>query len=83
MKVKLLKVRILQKPSGDLAYLKKNIRDHGVLFPILIDQDMVVQDGRRRVLAALELGHSEIEAVIVKGENEMQNTFCEQEGNVR
>ena len=67
MKVKVLKVRFERSLVNDLTYLKRSIVQHGILFPILVDYDLNVVDGKRRVQACIDLGIEEIEAILVTG----------------
>lgn len=50
---------------GDLSALKRSLCDHGMLHPVVIDQDGELVAGRRRLAAAKDLGWSKIPARVV------------------
>jgi hypothetical protein len=46
-------------PADDLSSLTKHIREHGLQVPILVNQDLLVIDGYRRLEALRRLGYGE------------------------
>ncbi len=68
------KVELLSEGNaGDIASLKKSIERRGILSPLLIGATaggkLWLIDGTRRLAAALELGISDVPAMIVSIEN--------------
>lgn len=56
-------------PLTDHEYesLKASIAQHGVQVPVIIGQHIPLIDGRHRILASQELGHTDIPAILVTG----------------
>jgi Fe-S-cluster formation regulator IscX/YfhJ len=65
MKLEIKNVRIrdrLREDLGDLNGLAESIRTHGLIHPIVVDEEGVLVAGGRRLAACKSLGHSVIEA---------------------
>jgi ParB/RepB/Spo0J family partition protein len=59
----------LEGPEPDREFLK-SVQDFGVIYPIVLCQNaegMTIIDGRRRIKAALRLGHDTIKAITYTG----------------
>lgn len=85
MKVKISDIKInkrVRKDLGDIESLKKSLGRHGLLEPILVTDDNMLVSGYRRLSAAQELGWQEIDAVVVKPKNELEQIEMEMEENI-
>lgn len=51
--------------SKELEKLKRSIREHGFVEPVVVNKDMTIIGGHQRIKAAKELGYSEVPCVIV------------------
>jgi ParB family chromosome partitioning protein len=67
--VELSKIQVgdrVRRRIGDLSKLKESIQDVGLLVPLLLDGDLRLVAGWRRLQALKDLGHSEAPAVIIE-----------------
>ncbi|NPV01299.1 MAG: ParB N-terminal domain-containing protein [Brevinematales bacterium] len=85
MVVKIKDIRVgkrVRKDIGDLSNLKKSIKKHGILNPILLTGDNELIAGYRRLTAARELGLEEVEAKIVDPRDNIEFLEMEMEENM-
>ncbi len=85
MVVKIKDIRIgkrVRKDLGDLSNLKKSIKKHGLLNPVLLTADNELIAGYRRLTAARELGYEEIEAKIIDPKDNIEFLEMEMEENM-
>ena len=69
MKVPIADIKIgprFRKDLGDIGPLADSIKQHGLLHPVVITEDIELICGRRRIEAFTKLGLEEIEASIVR-----------------
>lgn len=52
-------------PTRQLSRLQANIREHGELHPILVDEANVIIDGHARLIAYQELGFADVAVIVV------------------
>ncbi|MBP7554200.1 MAG: ParB N-terminal domain-containing protein [Spirochaetes bacterium] len=75
MKVKISDIRIPKKrlrvDIGDLSALMKSMSKHGLLQPVIINNDYILIAGYRRYLAAKRLHWFEIDAKIVDAKTKL------------
>lgn len=65
MKVKDIVVKNrIRKDLGDLTTLKESIQNHGLLYPIIVDQNSHLIAGERRLASIKELGWEEVEVIV-------------------
>ena len=81
----------IREDLGDLQTLQNSIREHGLLNPVLVDNDYNLIAGERRLRAVQALGRPRIEARIIENpdrvaifdmevhENLLRKDFTEQE----
>jgi ParB family chromosome partitioning protein len=72
-----------RKDLGDIAGLAESLKRFGQLQPIILDDDMTLVAGARRLAAAKQLGWSEIWATLRSEMTELQRREIELEENVR
>ena len=83
VKIKDIKVgKRVRKDIGDLSNLKKSIKKHGILHPVLLTGDNELIAGYRRLTAARELGLEEVEAKIVDPRDNIEFLEMEMEENM-
>ncbi len=85
MRVKISDIKIgkrVRKEIGDIDNLKKSLKRHGLLQPILITENNQLVSGYRRITAAKELGWDEIEALTVAPKNDLEQIEMEMEENI-
>lgn len=56
----------------DIAELKESIKIHGLLNPIVINQNNIILSGHRRYMACQELGIEDVEVLVKQFENEWE-----------
>ena len=91
MKIKLINLRIedvisrsrVREELGNLTALESSIKEFGVLSPILVTQQNVLVSGQRRLSACINLGMTEIPALVIDFSEEIdllniesQMNFC-------
>jgi ParB family transcriptional regulator, chromosome partitioning protein len=84
MRVSLNDIKIgnrIRKDIGNIDDLINSMRRHGLLQPIVIDQNYNLVAGYRRIYAARALGWDSIEARIVEAENKKERVSMEVEEN--
>lgn len=85
MRVKISDIRVgkrIRKDSGDLDNMKKSLKKHGLLNPILINAKGELIAGYRRLTAAKELGWVEIDAITLEPKNDVERLEMEMEENI-
>ena len=83
VKIKDIKVgKRVRKDLGDLTNLKKSIRKHGVMNPVLITTGNELISGFRRLTAARELGIEELEVRVVDPKDNIEFLEMEMEENM-
>ncbi|MCK4835145.1 MAG: ParB N-terminal domain-containing protein, partial [Candidatus Aminicenantes bacterium] len=60
----------IREELGDIDALAKSISEFGLISPVLINKNMVLISGLRRLEACKKLGHSNIQALVVNIEDE-------------
>lgn len=85
MKVKISDIKIPKKrlriDIGDLSTLMKSMSKHGLLQPVIINNDYILIAGYRRYLAAKRLHWFEIDAKIVDAKNKLTRLELEIDEN--
>jgi DNA modification methylase len=72
-----------RKDFGNIEEFANSLARYGLLHPIVIDEDNNLIAGHRRVLAAMQLGWTDIEAVQRGGLDELARRELELEENIR
>ncbi|MDA3799513.1 MAG: ParB N-terminal domain-containing protein [Kiritimatiellae bacterium] len=54
----------VRKDMGDLTPLMDSLDKHGLISPVVVNEDLVLVAGHRRLQSAKKLGWSEIEVII-------------------
>ena len=72
-----------QRSNADPKDLIESIRRHGIIHPIVVDKDLTLIAGERRLRAALELGLSEVPVRIYEDLDQVDRQLIELEENVR
>src|SRR5437016_4507688 len=86
MKVALSEIKILdrqRKEFGNVEELANSLARYGLLQPIVIDDSNTLIAGHRRVLAAMQLGWTEIDAMQRSGLDDLARRELELEENIR
>ena len=83
IKIKEIKIgKRVRKDIGDLTNLKKSIRKHGVMNPILVTPENELISGYRRLTAARELGIEELEVKVINPKDNVEFLEMEMEENM-
>lgn len=72
----------IRRELGDLGSLMNSLKRYGQLSPILINPQLVLISGQRRLEAARRLGWSTIKAVVVEKDTSLEMLELEMEENV-
>jgi ParB/RepB/Spo0J family partition protein len=68
---------------GDLDSLAKSIRQHGLLHPIVVTENLELMAGERRLRACMRLGWSEIDVRMLDDLTDTERRAIELEENIR
>lgn len=85
MKVRLDQIKIkrrIRKDLGSIYELKESMRKHGLINPVTLNKKNVLLAGYRRLMAARELGWTEIECTIVSANSSLEKFDIEVEENI-
>ncbi len=85
MKIKISEIIVknrIREDIGNLDSLMKSIEKYGLLHPIIINEEMELLAGERRLTACKNLGWEEIEANIVSADNNIDKLEVETHENV-
>lgn len=85
MRVKIAEIKIskrVRQDLGDMESLKKSLRRHGLLQPILVTNKNQLVSGFRRLNAARDLGWDEIDAIVIEPKSELEQIEMEMEENL-
>ena len=87
MKIKIEDIKVeserLRKEFKDLDKLKASIEEYGLLQPLLVDREMRLIAGERRLKAITELGWSEVEVTFTDEVEEWRKVAMELEENLQ
>src|SRR5216117_3393504 len=86
MKIAVGNIKILdrqRRDMGDIDAMANSLARYGQLQPIVVDDESNLVAGHRRVLAAMQLGWLEIEAVQRSGLDDLMRRELELEENIR
>ena len=72
----------IRREMGDLGSLMSSLKRYGQLSPILVNPDLILISGQRRLEAARRLGWSTIKAVVVEKDTSLEMLELEMEENV-
>ena len=75
--------RRIRKDLGDLSSLMESMRIHGLMNPILINKNMELIAGQRRLESAVRLGWKSIEVYVVDKEDELERLEMEVDENLQ
>ena len=74
--------RRIRKDIGNITRLKDSIESHGLLQPVIINQNNELLAGYRRIEAAKKLGWKEVEVTVVRTSNRLDSLNIELEENL-
>jgi DNA modification methylase len=86
MKVKIADIKVKERfrgDYGDIESLATSMNRYGLLHPIVVDKELNLIAGERRLKAAIELGWEEIEVKYLDDVDELTKKEIELEENIR
>ncbi len=72
-KLKEAKINSNVVPENIYNKLKKDIKENGCIYPIVIDKNYNIIDGHHRVKVLKELGYDKVNCIVLDIENEKQS----------
>ncbi len=72
----------IREEIGDLRNLKRSMEKHGLLNPIIVNENMELIAGFRRLQAAKELGWEYVEVKVIEGLTALDKLEIELEENI-